>query len=246
MENVNQNILDKIRKLHELAENAGTEAEAANAAQRVADICRKHNLDIGVATLAEEETKATEGIHEHASTIWRKHYSYLSRAVEKLFDVGCYKKNAGRVNKDAAGRVIGSTTVSEAHFYGLKANVASAVVTYQYLLASVESMLESYLRTGGQLSGRTDFDSFRIGCACRINDEAKNVKQEVSALLTGNTESQALMVLANKLVKNHFIDMKLCTRKGPRTRTVQSAYNAGYAAGGRVDLHGARTSRMIA
>jgi len=243
---VDQSILDKIRKLHALAENAGTEAEAASAAQFVADICRKHNLDIGVATLAEEETKASEGVHEHASSIWRKHYSWLSDAVDKLFDVAHYQKPAGRVKKDAAGRVIGSTTVSECHFYGLKANVASAVVTYQYLLASVESMLESYLRTGGQLRGRVDFDSFRIGCACRINDEAKKVKQEVSALIAGSTESQALMVLANKLVKDHYRAMNLRSTKRSSGRKNQNAYEAGYAAGGRVDLHGARTSRMIA
>lgn len=237
-------ILEKIRKIHALAERAGTEAEAANAAQRVADLCRQHNLDIGVATLQEEETKATEAIHAHKGGKWQAHWSYLALACDKLFDVAHYRGTEGRAIKNAAGVVTGREVVTVLHFYGLRANVASAVVTYEYLLASVEAMLESHL-IDSDLSGASDYRSFRIGCADRIDDEAAIVKQTV-ALIAPSEESTAVVRLGNQLIHAHHKALGLRS-SGSRAAGAGSrdAYSAGYAAGGRVDIHGARTSRML-
>lgn len=238
-------ILEKIRKIHALAERAGTEAEAANAAQRVADLCRQHNLDIGVATLQEEETKATEALHAHKGGKWQAHWSYLALACDKLFDVAHYRGTEGRAIKNATGIVTGRETVSVLHFYGLKANVASAVVTYEYLLASVEAMLESHL-IGSDLSGASDYHSFRIGCADRIDDEAAKIVRQAVAYIAPSEESTAVVRLGNQLIQAHYKERGL-RRSGSSSSGAanRDAYSAGYAAGGRVDIHGARTSRML-
>jgi len=129
-------------------------------------LCRQHNLDIGVATLQEEETKATEALHEHSGGKWQAHWSYLAMACDKLFDVAHYRGKGGRAIKNAAGFVTGREEITVLHFYGLKANVASSVVAYEYLLASVESMLEGHLASD-DLSGASEYRSFRLGCAER-------------------------------------------------------------------------------
>lgn len=237
-------ILEKIRKIHALAERAGTEAEAANAAQRVADLCRQHNLDIGVATLQEEETKATEALHEHKGGKWQAHWTYLSNACDKLFDVASYRGKEGRAIKNAQGFVTGREEISVLHFYGLKANVAAAVVTYEYLLASVESLLEGHL-ADNDLSGVSEYRSFRLGCSERIYNEACKTSKQIAAHVAPSEESTALVRLGNQLIHTHRKALHL--RSGGRSHgaSSHSAYSAGYAAGGRVDIHGARTSRML-
>lgn len=240
---MDQPILDKIRKLHALAENAGTEHEAALAASRVADLCRQHNLDIGVATLIEEEKEATEAIHEHEGHRWQAHWTYLSNACDKLFDVASYRASAGKAVKDSRGVIVGQKNVAHLRFYGLKANVQSAVVTYEYLLASTEAMLESEIGKG--LFGASDYRSFRLGCAHRIFDEARKVAQASVALIPQTDDSTALIRLGSQLIHDHKKKLHLRSGGGSAGPANRSAYSAGYAAGGRVDIHGARTSRML-
>lgn len=239
------NILEKIRKIHALAENAGTEAEAALAAQRVADLCRQHNLDIGVATLREEETTASESLHEHKGGKWQAHWSWLANTCDKLFDTAHYRGKGGRAIKNAEGFITGREEITVLHFYGLKANVAAAVVTYEYLLASVESLLEGHLASS-DLSGVSQYRSFRLGCAERIFNEAYKTSKQIAAHVPATQESTAVTVLANQLIKAHYKKCGLVkSSSSARGASSQNAYSAGYAAGGRVDIHGARTSRML-
>lgn len=238
-----ESIISKIKKLQALANNAGTEAEAALAAQRVAELCMEHNLDIGVATLAEEEKTATEGQHAHLGT-WQIHYSVLSAAVAEVFHVGHYKKPCGIVQKDRNGVVVGSKAGAALVYFGLKANVASATETYEYLLASVEALLESHIRTGGRLSGRSDFRAFRYGCAKRISEEADKIKAVSRQLHAASTECNALVRLEDQLIQQHRATLRLKTGHATGVRQ-GDAFSAGYAAGSRVNFHGARSSRMI-
>ena len=238
-------IIEKIRKIQALANNAGTEHEAALAAERVAQLCREHNLDIGVATLVEEEKTATEAQREHIGQ-WQAHYTYLADACENVFHVGRYRKPAGVAVKDMAGRVIGSRDGQALIFFGLRANVAAAVETYEYLLASVEALLESHIRTGGRLNGASDFRSFRLGCANRIHKEATRIKDASRQLAAQSSECTALIRLENQLIQAHSKKLKLRSRSGSHSGAAnKDAYSAGFAAGARVDFHGARTTRMI-
>lgn len=245
MEKTPQTIIEKIQKLQALADRAGTEHEAALAAQKVAELCEQHNLDIGVATLTQEETSATEAMHTHDSSRWAAHWSDLSSACGKMFTVGHYRKPVGIVVKDSSGTVVGKKDGQALVFYGLKANVAAATVTYEYYLASVESLLEGYIREGHSVFGASQMRSFRLGCASRINDEVAKVIQVKQQLIKATEESQALVRLENQLIKAHATKMHLRAGHGYSGARSRDHYQAGYSAGARVDIRGARTSRMI-
>jgi hypothetical protein len=238
------NIIEKIQKLQALADRAGTEHEAALAAERVAQLCQQHNLDIGVATLVEEEKEASEAQHVHETSRWQAHWWKLGKACERLFGVGCYAKNTITFDRDSLGVATSYHRWKTMVFYGLKANVEAATVTYRYLLASVETLLEGHIRNGHPLKGPSDFRSFRLGCAVRIMDEAGQIKAAAERHFTSNEETKALVLLGSALMasyekKHHFHT----THSAPAGN--HDHYGAGYDAGAKVDLHGAKSSRML-
>ena len=246
--NENSSIIDKIRKLQALADNAGTEAEAANAAARVAELCQKHNLDIGVAQLQEEEKTATEARHEHRGNM-QAHWASLAAACGDLFGVGYYRTKAATIERDMFGNISRAGNGTTLVFYGLRASVQSALMTYQYLLASTESMLEGYIRTGGR-PNQSGMRSFRLGCATRIRQEAAKATGASKARIAAapadvQQETAALVRLENSLMRAHAAKLHLRAGSSFSGVSDRGAYSAGYAAGGRVDLHGARTSRML-
>lgn len=240
----NNPIIEKIRKLQALADRAGTEAEAAAAAARVAQLCHQHNIELGSVAIAQEETSASERAHVHGGNL-SAHLHWLRDATEKLFNVGAYKyvKNVPIRNKQ--GFVVDSKRETHMVFYGLRANVESAVLSYQYLIASVESLLSGYLSEGHSL-GADKGRSYRMGCAHRIAVEAEKQAGIVKRMLEGNTEHLAIVRVQNALLVQHAKDKKLRSAgSSVRGARSSSAYAAGYAAGGRVDLHGARSNRML-
>lgn len=238
---VQQDIIAKIQKLQALADNAGTEFEAALAAQRVADMCRKHNLDIGVARLEREESEASEATHTSNSSKWEAHWTYIAAACEKLFGVGVYKGRSHAVVKNMHGMITGTRTQSFTTFYGLKSSIAAANVTYEYLLASVEAMLEGWINTGHYGDRR----SFRIGCAKRVFDECAKIHTASRNLIADNIESMALVRLEGALLAKFKTAKRLRSNGRASGASNRDAYGAGYAAGARIDPHGARSSRML-
>lgn len=62
----NEVIIERLRKLIALAENAGTEAEAANAMARVQEILTKYNLSMGdVGSARDEDEDFTREFAQH-------------------------------------------------------------------------------------------------------------------------------------------------------------------------------------
>src|ERR1035438_6367693 len=74
-----------------LQDGATSEGEAAACAARIADICLKHNLEIGSVQLEQDETEASEA--EYLSTgVYQTHYVWLQSAVDGMFNVGSYRQ----------------------------------------------------------------------------------------------------------------------------------------------------------
>lgn len=234
-------IITKIQKLQSLADSAVNEHEAALAAQRIAELCERHNLDIGVARLQEEETRASDSTFILGAKR-SAHINYLAFCIRKLFDVGTYQTMRYLPVTNKAGVVTGSKRQACEIIYGLKANVQSAIITLEYLQASIEAMLKGWILEGND--GReTNRRSFRIGCANRISNEVKKITA-VKPQIAGS-ESQALVVLSNQLIKQYGVANGLKTVSRPIGAVRPDAYSAGYSAGGRIDIHGARSSRML-
>ena len=186
--------LDKIRRLHVLSQHAGTEAEAALAAQRVRELLQKHNLDIGVLKLQQEEGK------ESACYIGRRsgHHMVLVHAVNLLCDVESF--------------LSGSRNSWSVVFIGLPANVDTAVATFSYFLESVEALLVGYLRNQNPIHkflgyrGRAANQAFRIGCSSRIFDRVhEQIEQERKKQ---TNDAMAVVKIGSDLAKRMMRDMK--------------------------------------
>lgn len=241
-----ESIESRIRKLDALSKKAGTEAEAALAASRVAELCRKHNLELGSVLVEQTEKKASTGKRAYGGS-WEAHRSYLAAACGNLFDVGHFLQNYRGVCDGVKGSYARSHQII---FYGLKANVEAATMTFSYFDESVEAMLWAAVRNREGVfampgAGRRQTRSWRLGCAARILEEANNHARLQRAAIEGSTECQALILIGNKLREAFKAELKL--GKGSRRESAADslAYAAGYAAGGRVDLHGARSNRML-
>lgn len=230
---VSQSILDRIHKLNTLANAAGTEAEAANAAQRVRDLLLKYNLELGAVALSEQEAMEAEA--ESSAKRRPVHSQVLFTATQKLCGVGgYYLRNKKR-----------KTPV----FYGARSNVDAAVAAYQYLKVSVERIWETgetrteqtvrqpnlffhYL----EVKPNRDYDrrSFLIGCSSRI---LERIGQQSA---TG-AENMAIMRVTDLIVQRHYEKLKdgFKQEKAQQVSMETLAFDAGHKAGGSVDIHGA-------
>lgn len=220
-------IVEKIRKLQALAEGA-TEHEAALAASRVQELLAKHNLDIGSIELESEP-----GTRQEVGRAYRRIPAFaniLSGACDELFDVRSYLHGSKR---------FGHVFV----FVGLKANVEAACLTYSYLMESVESLLRGAKATR-IVYGSEECLAFRIGAATRIHDIAQEQKSRTVNQIPRYGE---LVHIANALAERMIQDLDLKGSRGGTGGFIQFnlAYNLGYDQGSRVDLHGARTNRML-
>lgn len=238
---MNEALLEKLGKLEALKERATTEAEAAAVAGKIAEICERHNIDIGSVRIAAEETDATEEVERGVGRM-TIHHVYLANAVGKLMNVGHYNREGRESKVNKAGRVTGDRVCHDRVFFGLKANVAGAVVTYRYFLASVEALLSGWVR-GGNALGRTGGKEFRAGCAGRILERVKEQVGVREKLLAGSEEHLALVRVGSGLVKRHSDTLGLRMKNGPSVRR-SDAFSAGWVEGGRVDLQGAN-GRML-
>jgi hypothetical protein len=223
-------IIDKIRKLQALANGATTEAEAALAASRVQELLAKHNLDLGLVALNEDP-----GIRQTTEREWRRapeYISILASTCDVLFDVLHYRQ----------GSKFGRAYV----FVGLKANVEAACLTFEYLIDSVESLARG-AKQNKAVYGADQFLAFKIGAADSIKQIARLQKTQTIADNPGYSE---LVHIGNTTSRRLYDDTKF---SGPPLQIgnnwgssrFNAGYQEGYEQGSRVDLHGARTNRML-
>jgi hypothetical protein len=231
-------IIDKIRKLHALAERAGTEHEAAVAAARVADLCRKHQLELGTVLIQAQETEASRCWIEFGGS-WRSYRGDLADAVCELLDLDWYRSRSGYY--DFYFRSFHGSW--DMVFYGLKANVEAAEPTYRYFEKTISRMLRTARKSGSIGENGRALRSFRMGCARRIYEEARKIAAE-TAKANRSEENQELAHLSESL------KAKLAQKLGLRSMrghywpsTDHRAFSAGYAAAARMNLR--RSERLL-
>jgi hypothetical protein len=226
----NNGIIQKIRKLHALAERASTEAEAALAAARVQDLLTKYNLDLGEVVLKEDPGGTME-----AGRAWRRipeHASTLAIACNDIFDVLHYLQG----HPSRGWRFV---------FIGLRTNVEAAALTYEYLVESIEALVQGAKRRD-LIHGSEEFLAFRLGASMRIRELARERKVQTMAADPRYGElvhiGKALAQSLHQAIKFEFVRG---SGFGGFMNVGSTAYSHGYAEGSRVDLTGARTGRML-
>ena len=240
---MNQSIIEKIKKLNTLSRRASTEAEAVNAATRMAEICLKHNLELGAVLIEEQETKATEAMDEPRKGRYKRWWTSLSKACENLFDVGSLVRQSYRESEGVSRKTRFDQRQSIV-FFGLKANTEAALMTYQYLVASVQAMLKGYIAREGPI-GTAEQNQFCLGCAYGIFQKSEAAAKQRSSMIEGSAECMAIVRLGNELIANYKAQRRPEKSAKPRKMEVDADFIAGYKASQSVDLHGAKTSRML-
>lgn len=223
-----EEIKSKLRKLHALSERAGTEQEAALASLRIRELLDKHNLDIGVLDASEEQQ---EGIEAPAGRKQRRppeHFPILAHAVKELLDVEFFTRGSDRSGW-------------QYFFVGLKANVETAVITFAYLIDSVEDLLDTWKHepAWGDLWNeydKRDYRAFRIGVSTRIYDliweQKRRAQPDTMELVRIGTEVAKRMISGMQFEKVRNAEPRI-----PRSEV--ASYHAGYQRGEQVDPHGA-------
>lgn len=222
-------ILDRIQKLQALADRAGTEAEAFNAATRVRELLDKYNLEIGEVELrtrgAEERDIVTRGKRDAAS-------EFLLKGVGLLCGVGVYWFYTAPDPRTHRRQNIG-------RFYGSRANVEAAVQTYAYLEASVSSLFEQRKRGFLFPIGTLRIDLYRAGAGSRILERI----QEWIATREMTNETQAIILVTDELRRQREAElMQAGLKKFPvriQKAKRMNSYREGRRDAERVDLHGA-------
>ena len=147
-----KDIIRRIRKLLALAENAGSEAEAAIAVERARELMQAHNYtEAQVRASQAPELRSVEEIIKGKVTDTSKKVAWHMRIagiVDELY--GCHAYWQG-------GKVM---------FFGRISAVQAATYTTQYLMREVEQLTDREAPTS--VYSRKFRNAFRLGCADRI------------------------------------------------------------------------------
>lgn len=156
MTELSEDKLHKIKKLLDLSRNAGSEAEAALAAARAAELMTRHNLTEAELRLLDptntaepiEKAFALDGSVPKRMAAWKATVAY---AVAHLY--GCHQYYCG-----GQLRLLGRKSACEAVQY-----------TYHYLVREVDELCEKIYESTGLKLGRGDAkrwrNNFRLGAS---------------------------------------------------------------------------------
>jgi hypothetical protein len=221
-------VIDRIKKLLALAErNTTNEHEAAQAASRADELVQKHNLSIHVLDNPDQQ-KAEKRSSESLGIRVAPYKYILSDAVDCQHDVNSYRTQ----NQDRQKYLV---------FLGLPANVEAAVLTLAYWCGAVEASFRAARR---RTSPDLNAHDYKLGFAENILARVRSAKR--SAAL--DPSIAALIHIGNDVARRA-LDAESCLFGGgftySRHARNQETYERGYQDGARVDLHGARTSRLL-
>ncbi len=224
-----EKILDKIQKLIALGGNNPNEHEAARATEKARELLTEYNL-----TISDIELK--EIVKKNIVFDTMKFVSYkgwVAKIVADVFDCRVY---LSRSREEKNSKVV---------FVGNVSDVEIAIYVYQYLLATIEKLLDAKVKSNRtSVHGKTIRHSYSLGIVSvlknRLEDfygKEKAVQETVknSFGLTG----KEIMVIKNDAISKFMGDIKL--KNASKTHVVKNneAYRDGVIAGNKINLtHG--------
>lgn len=172
-------ILERIKKLLRLAQNAGSEHEAANAARRASQLMAQHEIHAASINLdnldSPDEPRAVEEIAQcHEVTYTKKRVAWhirIASAVASSYGAEMYTMGGYDEERENGIR-----------FFGRLSAVQAATYTTLYLIRKVEEITDK--QAPQSMYARRYRNAFRLGCAsrigARINEEAQAEKQKLA------------------------------------------------------------------
>lgn len=231
MQQIDNSIIDKIRKLRALADTArgATEDEAMAAQQKMFELLAKHNLSLG--ELPTEEVSASDPVYgemgERVNQTWKRTIGY---GVAQL-NFCKYLLWGGKPQ-----------------IIGTRANIAATKTMTEYLCTTVErlanqaaSRVESYQR-------RVYRNSFSQGCASRLYSRLKELERQARAgEMKASSPDSWLPALAGVYAAatkrndawfaQEYPGTKISKASGSRSISHGDGYRAGQSAGDGISLN---------
>lgn len=237
--NVSDDTLKRIMKLLALSEDKSTtENEAAVAASRAADMMAKHNISIGVLKdrTKQKVGEKVSGVDGMSVTMWQIR---LAHAAAKMMDCGCYYRKT-RVHAISASGKRRVDTRDTVYFYGLPQNIEGTDMVYNYLEAAGLALFSGAVKT--RRVAASDKRGYMNGMVARLAVAISELKDQRDRLAAG--ESKELVLLSNQLLADYSKSIGLKSGKA-NSKMATNGFQAGYSDGSRVDIHGAKSSRML-
>lgn len=247
-------IIDRIQKLLKLAANAGSEHEAALAAERAAELMIEHEIHEAQISLdGPNEPRTPEPIdHCHRVTDTTKRVAWHMRVA------GAVARSYGANAYWSGGAVV---------LFGRLSAVQAAAYTSQYLMREIERVTDAEAPTRSQNItdggySKSFRNAFRLGCASRIahrleektrpskltkmpDGSVQDIPEDLAAKLPEEMPSPSAGVLAvikrdHAKVDQAYKDYSKGWKSSGTVGQFSSGggYSAGREAGGRVSLGG--------
>lgn len=180
MSNIDK-IIDRVRKMLALAANAGTEAEAANAAARAQALMAQHQLDeaqlrVADASLPPEPIERSARLEPDAPETGRKRVAWREAiALAVARDVGVHMWwNTRREYDPTTGRFRKSADVRG---FGRESSIQTWRYVTAYLWRTIDELAEGANAPAWQ-STRAWRNAYRVGCAQRIAERIYTAGRE--------------------------------------------------------------------
>jgi hypothetical protein len=224
-------VLERIKKLLELAKSPCNEHEAALAAEKARELLDEHNLSLG-----EVEIGAAPSAEEHFLCPENppRYLAVLVRAVEILFDCASILSREG---------LFGPSCIA---LCGVPQNVEAAALTLHYFKESAHALCRarrSLLIIKSRRSARANqrrLISYRYGVAARILDEIEKARARAQA----DANRAAIVHVSNAVAKRHIAE-HYPNRRIVRRRNAEiepRSFGLGFADGERVNPAGLHKS----
>lgn len=230
-------VLDKIRKLFNMANHAtANEHEAANATKMAESLLRKHNLSMGDVTPEEAKSDILEGMFTEMKWTAGKAPVWVMNVI-----IGVANAHDCFIVWRRASTNDHWVAKSQSHltFIGAELDVAVAMETFKYLYHTVIKLTDSHFNSFPAPRGkaRTEKNSYRLGMANRLygrlNELAAEKKEEFEAATTGTS----LVIVKKDAIADYLGGSATYGTSTRQSRTSASSYAAGHSRGGSVSLN---------
>lgn len=252
MSDINK-ILDRVRKLLKLSENAGSEAEAASAAEQATRLMDQYALSEALVRLDDPSVKP-EAIKEE-SLEPDKDLAHSKRVAWKETIALALGESLG-VKVFWTNQYHGGRKRSDMRGFGRESAIQTWRYTCQYLWRQVDEFADEAFKTSGATSPKPWKNAFRVGCAARLaqrilaskEQEDKEIFARKADIIAQNLpeDRTALALTVVEKDRDEVKEAYKARSKGFGTisrigsTSSFSGYRAGKEAGDRVSLGGGR------
>jgi hypothetical protein len=227
-----EKIMEKVRKLLNLAERAGTEDEARNAREKATDLMLRYAID--EALLQQTGAKREEKIIFSDISVegYTKAKLHLMHRVARGMGMKSLQYNNTRGSGWSTGR---------GQVYGYESDVEAFKVLFSSLMmqaaTEADRAFADYKRNGGDEHGRAWKQSFLIGFASEVGSRLEAQRKKVVAETEVSAPGTAVAVInRDEMVESRFYELNPKLGKATLRHSSYAGQNSGKAAGQRANL----------